>query len=83
MSQTKNKKIHIGCYYGKQENEKVDILDKEYQQLDTQLSNIIKKGEAVLTGDFNAKLEMKEGEYQQECSKQGGMRLKEIIKNTN
>ena len=79
MSQTKNKKLHIGCYYGKQENDKVDTLDKEYQQLDTQLSTIIPKGEAVLTGDFNAKLGINEDNYQQECSK-GGNRLKELIK---
>ena len=75
MSQTKNKKLHIGCYYGKQENDKVDTLDKEYQQLDTQLATIISKGEAILTGDYNAKLEVNEDDYQQEESKSGN-RLK-------
>ena len=77
-----NKKVHFGCYYGKQENDKKEVLNKEYEQLDTQLGQITEKGEAMIMADFNAKLEIKDEKYKQTQSKAGD-RLADLIKKHN
>ena len=62
----KNKKFYLTRYYGKQEEEanKRSTMEKEYHQLDTQLGTMIGKGGIVITADFNAKMEIKEENYQ-------------------
>ena len=64
-------KVMIGAYYGKQEKEKADIIEREYSQLDTQISSLKKRGECMINGDFNAKLEINETNHQQKISDSG------------
>ena len=70
-------KIMIGGYYGKQEKENAEVIDREYSQLDTQLSKLEKEGECILSGDFNAKLQISEENHKQEISN-SGKRLKKL-----
>ena len=70
-------KIMIGGYYGKQEKENAEVIDREYSQLDTQLSKLEREGECILSGDFNAKLQINEENYKQDMSN-SGKRLKKL-----
>ena len=63
--------MYIGCYYGKQEKEKESEIKREFQLLSSQLSMLKTRGEIMLTTDANAKLEIKEGKYQQDQSRNG------------
>ena len=67
----KNKKISIGVYYGKQENEKIEIIEREFSQLKTQINRLKNQGHTILVGDFNAKLKINKGEVSQEVSRNG------------
>ncbi len=53
-----NKKLFIGTYYGPQESAQLDAVEREYSQLQTQVSALSKLGEIILIGDFNAKLKI-------------------------
>ena len=66
---TRNQSIYIGCYYRKQEKE--SEIKREFQLLSSQLSMLKTRGEIMLTTDANAKLEIKEGKYQQDQSRNG------------
>ena len=80
VTQSKNKKFYLACYYGKQEADKRTTIEKEYQQLDTQLGTMIRKGEIIIAADFNAKLEINEDNYKQKQSKNGELLQKLINK---
>ena len=67
----KNKKMYIGIYYGKQENEKRETIEREFSQLNTQLNRVRNKGPTILVGDFNAKLKIEKKEARQEMSSNG------------
>ena len=54
----KNDIIHLGVYYGKQENEPKEEIEREYSQLRTQIIRLKRKGKIILAEDFNAKLEI-------------------------
>ena len=51
-----NKRVYVGCYYGKQESHNVEEVKREFSQIQTQFIKLSKKGSVILTGDFNAKL---------------------------
>ena len=55
INTSKHKKIHVGIYYGKQEKEPIDTVEREFSQLKTQIIKLKKIGTVLLTGDFNAK----------------------------
>ena len=76
----KNKKIYIGVYYGKQENEKSEIVEREFSQLQTQINRLKKQGPTIIVGDFNAKLKVQKGEIKQEVSRNGKY-LTELLEN--
>ena len=65
------KKVIIGTYYGKQEKENAEVIEKEYSQLDTQLTKLEKEGPCILGGDFNAKLEINEENHKQSITTSG------------
>ena len=74
-----NKKLSIGVYYGKQENEKIENVEREFSQLRTQILKIKESGPLILTGDFNAKVKVeKNGELKQETSRNGAF-LEELL----
>ena len=49
---------YFGTYYGKQENEKKEMVEEEMSSIATQINNLKQKGKVVLSGDFNAKLKV-------------------------
>ena len=59
--QTNNSAIYVGVYYGKQEHAPLEEIKAEFAQLTAQVINLKQRGEIILTGDFNAKLEIKTG----------------------
>ena len=59
-NQMDNSVIHIGVYYGKQEQAE-DIRD-EFAKLTAQVIQMKQQGEIILTGDFNAKIAIPEDE---------------------
>ena len=77
-----NRKLSIGVYYGKQENEKKEIVEREYSQLTTQIIKLKQQGPVVLTGDFNAKIEINKGVTQQSTSRNGKL-LNDLIAATD
>ena len=79
---TNNSKLHIGAFYGKQENAPKEECELEFAQLTTQIKRLQTKGEVILTGDFNAKLEIKKGIISQEESTRGTL-LKQLLKETD
>ena len=68
---TNNNKIYIGAYYGKEEKEPREILEREYSQLHTQINQLEKTGSIILTGDFNTKLKITDNIITQEQSPNG------------
>ena len=51
-------KVFLGVYYGKQETEKIEQVQREFSQLETQIDKLQTMGSVILTGDFNAKIEV-------------------------
>ena len=80
--QNHNKTTSIGVYYGPQESEKREEVERQYSQLITQVTKQKGKGEVILTGDFNAKLSIKTPEKNQHTSK-NGEQLERLIEVTN
>jgi hypothetical protein len=77
-----NKKpINIGVFYGPQENTLSDETERQYSQLASQIHKLKKKGEVILTGDFNAKLQINTPPINQNESRNGKL-LKDLLKNT-
>ena len=71
LKTSQKEKLIFGAYYGKQEKEIAEVIQREYSQLDTQLTKLEKEGECVLCGDLNAKLKIDEPNHKQEVSKSG------------
>jgi len=76
-------KIHVGIFYGKQENNNINDTENEYNTLTSHINQLKTTGEVILTGDFNAKLKItKNNEIIQNESRNGKL-LNNLIKNTN
>ena len=73
-----NSKISIGVYYGKQETEQIDIVEREFSQLMTQIIQLKKEGPVILTGDFNAKIRIIKEQITQNESRNGTLLSKLI-----
>ncbi len=74
--------LHIGVFYGPQESDNRERNKSTYQYLETQIKQLRKRGEIIIGGDFNAKLEIKSKLGDQHMSKNGQL-LQEIISNNN
>ena len=80
---TKGKrKISVGVYYGKQEKEQLDIVEREYSQLRTQITKLKKEGPVILVGDFNAKIKITKQGVDQKLSRNGEM-LQDLLDHTD
>ena len=79
--QTNNSAIHIGIYYGKQEQAPEEQIKKEFSKLTTQVNKLKQNGEVILTGDFNAKLEVNKDQAKQKQSRNGKI-MAEFLQNT-
>ena len=58
INKSKHKKMFIGVYYGKQEDEAIEVVEREFSQLRMQLTKLKARGPIVLTDDFNAKIKI-------------------------
>ena len=75
--------IHIGAYYGKQENCNMDVITEEYENLTGSISGKINSNnELILLGDFNAKLEIVHNEVVQKQSRNGNL-LQALLETTH
>ena len=82
VKKNRNDKIFIGTYYGKQEKEDRGTIEREYSQIQTQINKLEKEGPIILTGDFNAKLEINRPEATQKQSN-NGKHLQDLIDRKN
>ena len=64
-------KVYIGVYYGPQEKVSEEEAERQYSQLTTQITKLKKRGEVLLVGDFNAKLEINNNIVKQKISRNG------------
>ena len=79
---THNNKIYIGTYYGKQEKEPRENIEREFSQLESQINKLQREAPIVLIGDFNAKIEInKRNAYQKQSP--NGKYLQQLIDNQN
>ena len=53
-----NNKLYVGVYYGKQEKEHIETVEREFSQLRSQITKLKTQGPIILTGDFNAKIKI-------------------------
>ena len=67
----KEKNLAIGVFYGPQENENREKVEKIYSVVTSQINSIKQNHEIILTGDFNAKLQVNTNEIVQNESKNG------------
>ena len=78
---TNNSALHIGVYYGKQEQAPEEQIREEFSKLTTQINKLKQNGEVILTGDFNAKLEVNNDQANQNQSRNGKI-MADLLKNT-
>ena len=79
---THNNKIYIGTYYGKQEKEPRENIEREFSQLESQINKLQREAPIVLIGDFNAKVEInKRNAYQKQSP--NGKYLQQLLDNQN
>ena len=78
---TRTKKLHVGVYYGKQETETTENVEREFLQLRTQVLKLKNLGPIMLTGDFNAKLTINKENKTQNQSRNGDL-LAELLNET-
>ena len=80
---TNKKPLYLGVFYGKQESENREIVEREYSEMTTQVLKLEKTGNVILAGDYNAKLKVKkDGEIIQKQSPNGKL-LQRMIKMTD
>ena len=70
-SSKKCKNLAIGVFYGPQENENKEKVEKIYSVVSSQINSIKQNHEIILTGDFNAKLQVNTLEINQNESRNG------------
>ena len=78
LRKNQKEKIHIGVYYGKQENAKREEVENEFELLNSHINMLKNKGEVIIMGDFNAKLNIEENNVKQQMSA-NGKHLKNLI----
>lgn len=77
-----NNNIFIGVYYGPQEKVSEEEVERQFSQITSQIIKLKKRGEIILTGDFNAKIEINNNVVKQAMSRNGKI-MQNMIENTN
>ena len=75
-----NDRLYIGCYYGPQEREQKEEVERQYSQIETQIHRLQKLGGVIIGGDFNSKMEINRHGINQKESRNGQMLSKMIEK---
>ena len=73
-----NNKTFIGTYYRPQENAPSEKTEREMSQIRTQILKLKTHGRVILTGDFNAKIYIKQENCNQQTSRNGKHLEKQI-----
>ena len=76
-----NQKKYIGIYYGKQEKTHADTVEREIDELTTEINRLKQQGGIILTGDFNAKIGISQPKCTQKNSRNGKF-LENLINET-
>ena len=79
---TRKTKTYIGVFYSPQENCSAAEVRRQYSQLQSQIIKLKQYGNIILTGDFNAKLPIKNEKVTQNKSR-NGTHLEKLIKKNN
>ena len=74
--------IPRSLYYGPQEKADRDSVYREYQKIRTTINQLKDKGDIIIIGDYNAKIQINHPTYQQETSRNGTL-LAQLIEDTN
>ena len=82
LKNTKKEITQLAVYYGKQEKENRNTIQAEFQNLATQVNQTKSKGEIIMSGDFNAKLENNTENHKQKLSPNGHIMNEQLIKET-
>ena len=69
--EAKRAKTYIGIYYGPQEKCSKEEAERQYAQITSQINKLKTKGQVILMGDFNAKLEIKTQNITQNQTRNG------------
>ena len=80
--QTTTRPLFLGAYYGPQEKADRDSVYREYQKIRTTINQLKDKGDIIIIGDYNAKIQINHPTYQQETSRNGTL-LAQLIEDTN
>ena len=75
-------KIFVGIFYGPQEKCSNEEAERQYAQLTMQINKLKNKGQVILMGDFNAKLEVENIKIQQKQSR-NGKNLEKLMEDTD
>jgi hypothetical protein len=79
---SKYKNLAIGVFYGPQENECREKVEKIYSIVSTHINTIKQDHKIILTGDFNSKLQIQSSEIKQEISPNGRF-LQQMLQTTD
>lgn len=79
----RNITTYIGTYYGKQENEYREQVEREYSTLNRQIIQLKEKGNVIITGDFNAKLKVEQDNTTIQHESNNGKIMQKTLKITN
>ena len=63
--------VYIGVFYGPQEKCSNEEAQRQFSQITSQINKLKDKGEIILMGDFNAKIEYNENGVNQKISRNG------------
>ena len=75
-------RVCIGVFYGPQEKCSNEEADRQFSQITTQINKLKKRGEVILMGDFNAKIEINNDIVHQQQSKNGKY-MQEMLEETS
>ena len=77
-----DKPIALGTFYGKQESAPIDQIDTQFNNLRTQVHQLMHDHRVMLVGDFNAKLNINTEKVTQKQSS-NGKRMQEMLDESN
>ena len=82
--ETHGKPTFVGVVYGKQENAPIEEVERQFQTITTHILTLKQKGKIILTGDFNAKINIRKTNYDgtpvnQETSRNGKLLEKMLL----
>ena len=72
---------YIGCVYGLQERNRIEEVERQFNNITTQIEIAQNRGQVILAGDFNAKIKVEKREYIQATSRNGRL-LENMLETT-